>query len=66
MTRQPPDPARVAPGDRVVFEDQAHYTMVKNNTFNGVALPALAVKRLTGKIEILRSFGYHDYKNRLS
>lgn len=59
-----PEPLRV--GSRVVFTDMAHYTMVKNNTFNGVGLPAIAVRDAGGKIRIVRRFGYEDYRNRLS
>ncbi len=53
-------------GDRLVFEDMAHYTMVKNTTFNGVRLPAIALKRLSGDCEVVRNFGYEDYRDRLS
>ena len=54
-------------GDRVVFTDMAHYTMVKTNTFNGVALPSLAVYHPdTDAIEVVRRFCYDDFKNRLS
>ncbi len=54
-------------GDRLVFEDMAHYTMVKNTTFNGVHLPSIATfDSITGKTEIVRKFGYEDYRNRLS
>ncbi len=52
-------------GDRVVFCDMAHYTMVKNNTFNGINLPAIAVWTKDGKAEILKEFGYEDYRRRL-
>ncbi|MAE67486.1 MAG: carboxynorspermidine decarboxylase [Phycisphaeraceae bacterium] len=55
------------PGDRVVFEDMAHYTMVKNTTFNGVGLPAIAVRdAATGATRVVRQFGYEDYRGRLS
>jgi carboxynorspermidine decarboxylase len=55
------------PGDRLTFLDMAHYTMVKNNTFNGVNLPSIAsYDPLTGKLDIIRKFGYQDYRNRLS
>lgn len=55
------------PGDRLVFEDMAHYTMVKNTTFNGVNLPAIAVHdSRTGKTRVVRSFGFEDYRDRLS
>lgn len=53
-------------GDKIIFEDMIHYTMVKNNTFNGVPLPAIAVIRNDGKEELIREFGYADYKMRLS
>jgi carboxynorspermidine decarboxylase len=53
-------------GDRIVFLDMAHYTMVKNNTFNGMRLPTIAIRDLAGEIRIVRKFGYEDYKNRLS
>ena len=54
------------PGDQVVFEDMALYTMVKTNTFNGVPLPLIAVRRADGTDEVTRMFGYEDFKNRLS
>ena len=53
-------------GDRLAFEDMAIYTMVKNNTFNGTCLPAIALRRRDGTVEVLRSFGYEDFKERLS
>ncbi len=54
-------------GDRLMFTDMAHYTMVKNNTFNGVPLPSLAVYDPdTDRINVVRQFGYEDYRNRLS
>jgi carboxynorspermidine decarboxylase len=53
-------------GDTIIFEDQIHYTFVKNTTFNGIKLPSLAIKRKNGEIELIRKFGYEDYKNRLS
>ena len=54
------------PEDRVIFEDQIHYTMVKATTFNGIKLPSIAIQRLDGSIEVLREFGYKDFKERLS
>ena len=54
------------PGDQVVFEDMALYTMGKTNTFNGVPLPLIAVRRADGTDEAVRMFGYEDFKNRLS
>ena len=53
-------------GDKIIFEDQIHYTFVKNTTFNGIKLPSLAIKRKSGKIELIKEFGYEDYKGRLS
>lgn len=53
-------------GDKVTFLDQMHYTMVKATTFNGVKLPTIAIEKEDGKIEILREFGYEDFKVRLS
>lgn len=53
-------------GDTVIFEDQMHYTMVKATTFNGIKLPSIAIKRVDGSIEVIREFGYEDFKNRLS
>ena len=52
-------------GDKLLFEDMAHYSMVKTTTFNGVRLPSIALAR-KGKIEIVREFGYEDFKSRLS
>ena len=51
-------------GDKLVFCDMAHYTMVKNNTFNGVNLPNIALLDDEG-IKVLKTFGYEDYKARL-
>jgi carboxynorspermidine decarboxylase len=53
-------------GDTLVFLDMAHYTMVKNNTFNGVRLPSIAVRETGGDIRMVRRFAYEDYRNRLS
>ena len=58
-------PRPLAEGDTVVFEDMAIYSMVKNNTFNGMPLPDIAVRRKTGEVEVLRRFGYADFKGRL-
>ena len=44
----------------------AHYTMVKNTTFNGAGLPAIAIRDAVGQIRIARQFGDGDYRNRLS
>jgi carboxynorspermidine decarboxylase len=53
-------------GDKIIFEDQMHYTMVKATTFNGIKLPSIAIKKLNGEIDVVREFGYEDFKNRLS
>ena len=53
-------------GDKVIFEDQMHYTMVKATTFNGVKLPSIAIKRVDGSVDVVREFGYEEFKNRLS
>ena len=53
------------PGDKLVFCDMAHYTMVKNNTFNGVNLPSIALYSETEGIRIIKKFGYEDFKSRL-
>lgn len=54
-------------GDKLVFNDMAIYSMVKTNTFNGVQLPSIAlVRKDDGKIEMVRQFGYSDFKSRLS
>lgn len=52
-------------GDRLTFEDMAIYSMVKNNTFNGMPLPAIAVQHPDGDCEIIKQFGYEDFKCRL-
>lgn len=52
-------------GDRLVFEDMAIYSMVKNNTFNGMALPDIDIMHEDGSIEVLKTFGYQDFKCRL-
>lgn len=56
----------LAVGDRIVFGDMAIYTMVKNNTFNGMPLPDIALQHPDGSCEIVRRFGYQDFKGRLS
>ncbi len=53
------------PGDRLVFEDMAIYSFVKNNTFNGMALPSISLLHEDGEAEILRTFNYYDFKTRL-
>jgi len=53
-------------GDKIIFEDQMHYTMVKATTFNGIKLPSIAIHRINGSIEIIKEFTYEDFKGRLS
>ena len=55
------------PGDRIAFLDQAHYSMVKTNTFNGVPLPAIALwNSETDALKVIRQFDYADFCDRLS
>jgi len=53
-------------GDRLTFSDMAIYSMVKTNTFNGMPLPAIALEREDGVCELVKTFGYADFKGRLS
>lgn len=53
-------------GDKLVFCDMAHYTMVKNNTFNGMNLPSIALYSQENGLQIIKQFGYGDFKSRLS
>ncbi len=53
-------------GDLLVFDDMAHYTMVKTTTFNGVKHPAIALQHEDGRLEVIREFGYEDFRGRLS
>jgi carboxynorspermidine decarboxylase len=59
-----PEPLKV--GTKIIFLDMAHYTMVKNNTFNGVRLPSIAIQSREGSLRVVRKFHYEDYRNRLS
>jgi carboxynorspermidine decarboxylase len=54
------------PGDRIVFLDMIHYTMVKTSTFNGVAHPSIGIWQSDGTFRLVRKFGYSDYRDRLS
>ncbi|MBQ9483585.1 MAG: carboxynorspermidine decarboxylase [Ruminiclostridium sp.] len=56
----------LAESDRLCFEDMALYTMVKNNTFNGMPLPDIGVLHENGQYELVKRFGYSDFKERLS
>ena len=51
-------------GDKIIIKDMIHYTIVKNNLFNGIPLPSLAILKKNGKLKIVRKFGYDDYKKR--
>ncbi len=53
-------------GQKIVFEDMIHYTMVKTTMFNGVTHPSIAIWREDGRLDIVRRFNYRDYKKRLS
>lgn len=53
-------------GDKLYFQDMAIYSMVKNNTFNGIPLPGIAVMKEDGDCELIRTFGYGDFKGRLA
>lgn len=52
-------------GDRLVFTDMAIYSMVKNNTFNGMPLPSIYLHTLDGELKLIKEFGYDDFKKRL-
>lgn len=54
------------PGDRLIFEDMLHYTMVKTSFFNGVEHPAMGIIRSDGTFELIKTFHYEDFRNRLS
>lgn len=53
-------------GDYLFFQDMAIYTMVKNNTFNGMALPSIYYKKIDQRLELVKEFDYFDFKSRLS
>ena len=53
-------------GERLVFEDMIHYTMVKTNMFNGIQHPSIALLHTDGRLEVYKHFTYEDYKNRMS
>ncbi len=57
---------KIEVGDRLVFEDMAIYSMVKNNTFNGIPLPDIDLLEEDGTLRVIRRFGYADFKTRLS
>ncbi|WP_299079738.1 carboxynorspermidine decarboxylase [uncultured Paraglaciecola sp.] len=53
-------------GERIIFEDMIHYTMVKTTFFNGVEHPSIGIIRKDGSFELVRKFEYEDFKNKLS
>ncbi len=55
----------LAAGDKLIFCDMAHYSMVKNNTFNGMPLPSIARYSLENGLQLVKQFGYEDFKSRL-
>ncbi len=59
-------PRELVVGDILVFDDMAHYTMVKTTTFNGVKHPPIALQHENGRIEVLREFSYADFRDRLA
>ncbi|MEM9446468.1 MAG: carboxynorspermidine decarboxylase [Verrucomicrobiota bacterium] len=60
-------PEELSIGQRLIFLDMAHYTMVKTTTFNGINLPSIALKKAeSGELKVVRSFSYEDFKARLS
>jgi carboxynorspermidine decarboxylase len=58
--------SELKPGDRIVFLDMIHYTMVKTTTFNGVHHPSIGIWTMDDNFRVMREFDYQDYKNRLS
>lgn len=54
------------PGDRIIFEDMMHYTMVKTSFFNGVEHPGIGILRRNGQFDLVRKFTYEDFRDRLS
>ena len=53
-------------GDKVIFEDMIHYTIVKTNMFNGIPHPSIGIRTRNDEFQLYRKFGYEDYKNRMS
>jgi carboxynorspermidine decarboxylase len=53
-------------GDRIVFEDMIHYTMVKTTMFNGVSHPSIGIWTKNDEFKLIREFGYEDYRGRMS
>jgi carboxynorspermidine decarboxylase len=53
-------------GDKIIFEDMIHYTMVKTTTFNGINLPSIAIQKENGNVQVVKNYGYESYIDRLS
>jgi len=53
-------------GEKIIFEDMIHYTMVKSSMFNGVPHPSIGLWHVNGEFDLLRTFDYGDYKNRMA
>ena len=53
-------------GEHIIFEDMIHYTTVKTTMFNGITHPSIGILKREGDLQILRQFGYEDYKNRMN
>ncbi|TLV03068.1 carboxynorspermidine decarboxylase [Dyadobacter luticola] len=53
-------------GQKIIFEDMIHYTMVKTTTFNGVNLPSIGIWKTSGEFQLVRTYGYESFKDRLS
>lgn len=53
-------------GDKIILEDMIHYTMVKTTTFNGIGLPSIVIKKSEDCYQVVKNFGYNNYKSRLS
>lgn len=54
------------PGERIIFEDMIHYTMVKTSFFNGVEHPAIGILKANGEFELVKQFSYEEFRDRLS
>ena len=59
-------PEKLQVGSLIPFADAAGYTLVKKNWFNGVPMPSIVVRRLDGKVEVVKTFDYEDYLHSLS
>ncbi len=53
-------------GEKIIFEDMIHYTMVKTNMFNGIHHPSIAIWHINNKLEFYKDFQYEDYRDRMA